>query len=773
MSVPASPFDEAILDPLGSAVLGCTSLPHASDEMKTAEYWKAHLSMPVRYDAAVQRIAEDKDSIFIEIGLGDMLTSITRKTKNGGKWNTAFAFSDSPASDDLYSGMLSLLGNMWIAGKQINWELLYDEKPYRVKLTEYPFERSRYVKEFSEKAQRAADTGTLAVAGGLDEKNIEKSRYIVENHAGDVVFLEHVSEKYDGSFSTAGIYEDLERTKEEYRKKYFSGRGVTLLKDIPGYDEMADRLTAACIMDYFRSLDGFDAGGVYTFGKLLDMGGVIEKYVPFVDFFVKFMRENGYAADDHGLLRFMEKGAELPDKRTVLAECAERLPDCCAYMELAVYASDFYGEVFRGEREGSTVIYHDGRFDFLDSFEKRMPAYSYTDSCIDALAETVARAAKADRKVRILEVGAGSGEMTDRILPMLEGCDCEYWFTDIKRSLVLERQANEKPEHADMMRYGVIDISEDPAAQGFTERYFDVILLYDVIQATTDIRKTIGNIKWLLSDGGYFSFVQTCGGSDMLNMIFGYAPGWWNYYGDPERDRITLPVEGWRTILSDCGYDDVISIPEDGKSNAYLFVMKTAGGDDSGAAEAADTGGSQAGVAAGENAAHPGGDVLRSREKNRNYLELAAKKSNVMIEFYDEDTDLSKYDRVTGISTGSAGSAGGNGAAGKSDDGADRAAEYRSDNDRAIAGIIKETVGEDLGLDDDLYDFGMDSLMAMMIASRIRNSLGLDVQLSDMYGLSTIRDISDALENFKSLKTEEEASEKEEMLSLEDLLDEI
>lgn len=103
-------------------------------------------------------------------------------------------------------------------------------------------------------------------------------------------------------------------------------------------------------------------------------------------------------------------------------------------------------------------------------------------------------------------------------------------------------------------------------------------------------------------------------------------------------------MEGWRAILSDCGYDDVISIPEDGKSNAYLFVMKTAGGADSGAAEAADTGGSQAGVAAGENAAHPGGDVLRSREKNRNYLELAAKKSNVRIEFYDEDTDLSKYD---------------------------------------------------------------------------------------------------------------------------------
>jgi len=36
MSVPASPFDEAILDPEGCAVLGCTFLPHAGDEMKSA-----------------------------------------------------------------------------------------------------------------------------------------------------------------------------------------------------------------------------------------------------------------------------------------------------------------------------------------------------------------------------------------------------------------------------------------------------------------------------------------------------------------------------------------------------------------------------------------------------------------------------------------------------------------------------------------------------------------------------------------------------------------
>ena len=33
MPAPASPFDEAILDPLGCAVLGCISLPHAGDEM--------------------------------------------------------------------------------------------------------------------------------------------------------------------------------------------------------------------------------------------------------------------------------------------------------------------------------------------------------------------------------------------------------------------------------------------------------------------------------------------------------------------------------------------------------------------------------------------------------------------------------------------------------------------------------------------------------------------------------------------------------------------
>ena len=99
-------------------------------------------------------------------------------------------------------------------------------------------------------------------------------------------------------------------------------------------------------------------------------------------------------------------------------------------------------------------------------------------------------------------------------------------------------------------------------------------------------------------------------------------------------------MEGSPAILSDCGYDDVISIPEDGKSNAYLFVMKTAGGaGQPGAAEAADTGGSQAGVAA--------------ERTQRTRAAMCSGAEN-------EDADLSKYDRVTGISTGSAG---GNGAA--------------------------------------------------------------------------------------------------------------
>ena len=47
--------------------------------------------------------------------------------------------------------------------------------------------------------------------------------------------------------------------------------------------------------------------------------------------------------------------------------------------------------------------------------------------------------------------------------------------------------------------------------------------------------------------------------------------------------------------------------------------------------------------------------------------------------------------------------------------------------------------------DDDLYELGMDSLMAMMISSKIQKELGYNMQLSDMYDISCVREISDFL----------------------------
>ena len=69
------------------------------------------------------------------------------------------------------------------------------------------------------------------------------------------------------------------------------------------------------------------------------------------------------------------------------------------------------------------------------------------------------------------------------------------------------------------------------------------MLLYDVIQATTDMTKTVKNIRSLLADDGMFAFVQTCDGSEWMNMIYGFAPGWWNYDRDPKRNRITMPAQ--------------------------------------------------------------------------------------------------------------------------------------------------------------------------------------------------------------------------------------
>lgn len=114
-------------------------------EARDPEYWARHLRQTVRFADGLGKLFEDRERVFLEIGPGSTLSNFARQHSSKGP-ETMIAASlprekEKPETDCL----LNALGNLWLAGLQIDWSSFHaEERLQRVPLPTYPFERTRY-----------------------------------------------------------------------------------------------------------------------------------------------------------------------------------------------------------------------------------------------------------------------------------------------------------------------------------------------------------------------------------------------------------------------------------------------------------------------------------------------------------------------------------------------------------------------------------------------------------------------------------------------------
>jgi acyl transferase domain-containing protein/NADPH:quinone reductase-like Zn-dependent oxidoreductase/NAD(P)-dependent dehydrogenase (short-subunit alcohol dehydrogenase family)/SAM-dependent methyltransferase len=185
---------------------------------------------------------------------------------------------------------------------------------------------------------------------------------------------------------------------------------------------------------------------------------------------------------------------------------------------------------------------------YRDSAEAR----TYNQLLAEAVAAIVARA-PAGRKVRILEVGGGTGGSTYHIVSMLKDAPVAYCFTDIGQSMV-ERARQAFVAHG-FMSFRRFDIEGDAGAQGFEPESFDIIIAANVVHATADLRRTLGQLNGLLAPGGALFLLEVTGFERWIDLTFGLTEGWWRFTDRDLRPRYPLlSREQWRAVLESCGF---------------------------------------------------------------------------------------------------------------------------------------------------------------------------------------------------------------------------
>jgi len=117
-------------------------------EATSVEYWVKHLCQAVRFEAGVRELLSGEESVIVEVGPGQSLSSFVKLHPRCGEERAGLVLSSMRSesegeSDERY--LMKLIGKLWLAGVDFDWGAFYEgERRRRVSLPTYPFERQRY-----------------------------------------------------------------------------------------------------------------------------------------------------------------------------------------------------------------------------------------------------------------------------------------------------------------------------------------------------------------------------------------------------------------------------------------------------------------------------------------------------------------------------------------------------------------------------------------------------------------------------------------------------
>ena len=593
----------------------------------------------------------------------------------------------------------------------------------------------------------------IVIFNGLSKNRYELTKYLNSKSDKKIILVECESEKYDEECS---LYLDINKNKEmnlEIENKIMGKCNIQLRKDYDGLYEIMDKVCLSCASVIFKNRVFSTPEEKYNISSLMKKLNVKDEFRPFFERFLLILSENGYLTYNNDEIIVLKSIEDIPEAKMILNDFTDEQKKFLPYVELLIYCASKYERVFNGEIPANEVIYPTGEFNMLDDIDNKIPLATKRYMYGDVLAEIISNlVSEKKKKVRMLEIGAGTGELTNKIISRIKDIDgIEYCFTDIGQSFVAKAKLDAEVNGYDFMKFKKLDISTDFKKQGFYENSFDIIIGYDVLQATDNIEVSLDNIRNMLVPGGIFAQIQSYDDHHIDNLIYGLSPGWWNFTKDPVRgDRITMTPEKWEKVIKDVGLNCMQVLPEKVKLSDAVVILSYKPYE--------------------KNISN--GPIIYNQVKNNWLKELKSVDEECCIEFIksfekvEVDAYLSKLnlaenseilykDNPKGIE--------------------ENQYTYELNNlELKLFEILKTIFGvENVSINDDLEKLGLDSLSGLLLISKLKKEFNVELNMKDFYSFRSVFDIAEYLKHKDVKEIEVEIKEENEIgnRNIDDLID--
>nr|DAC76730.1 TPA_exp: type I polyketide synthase [Streptomyces sp. NRRL F-4335] len=243
------------------------------------------------------------------------------------------------------------------------------------------------------------------------------------------------------------------------------------------------------------------------------------------------------------------------------ADLAARYPGIAAVATLLERCLEAFPRVVTGAESHIDVLFPNGSMDMVVGVYR---GNAVSDACnalvADAVRGLVEERAAGDTgaRIRVLEVGAGTGSTSGPVLEALApyADRVEFTYTDITSAFVRHGR-REFAARYPFAEFKVFDIDADPVGQGIAPDGYDIVLGTNVFHVTPFIEHTLLRAKRLLRAGGVLIANEGTGFAAYLPLIFGLTSGWWMYRDTDYRipGSPLLTVGHWRDVLAACGFE--------------------------------------------------------------------------------------------------------------------------------------------------------------------------------------------------------------------------
>ncbi len=289
---------------------------------------------------------------------------------------------------------------------------------------------------------------------------------------------------------------------------------------------------------------------------------------------------DSYVRQFHALLNLLEHTQLLKEyngsytlaqqntlRETTIELIQETYPEFTSHLTLVETCLESIFPILQGKETAVDIMFPGGSMKLVEGIYKNGSVNKYYNTIIS---EYISRYVKewlasrvGDKKIRILEVGAGTGGTSRFVLESLKefAKDIEYIYSDVSLGFTKYGNATFGAQYP-FMKSTVLNIEKILPFQNIEENSIDLIIGSNVVHATNTIHTTTTNLSAVLKEGGSLALFELTSFRALTTVTFGLLDGWWAFE-DPEfriPDSPLLNLEMWEKILRSSGFDSVIPL---------------------------------------------------------------------------------------------------------------------------------------------------------------------------------------------------------------------